>query len=104
MTQWIRCFPCKNRDVSSNPQTHVKPGAVVLVSSPRAPKARWEVETREFSEAPRSAGLAYVAVSNKKRNPVSNKVEGPVPEGGPTSKHVLWHTYTRTHQHTCMHT
>lgn len=86
------------------PRTHVKPGAIMQISNPRASKARREEEIRESPEAPRSTGLAYVTVNNKKRNSVSNKVEEPTPKGSPASTHVLCHTRTYTHQHTYRHT
>lgn len=44
--QWVKRSLCKCEDLSRDPSTHVKqPDVVTHICSPRAPPARWEMET-----------------------------------------------------------
>ena len=60
---------CKHEDLSSNPQAHVKAESVIPMS------LQDKMETRALLEACELGSLRNAA-SNKKEDPVSNKVEG----------------------------
>ena len=63
----------KCEDLSSDPNTHIKPCAIVIICAlrpPHVPTVKWEAETSESSETDGPSNLGYAAVS---RRPVQTR-------------------------------
>jgi hypothetical protein len=90
MAQWVKLLSCKHEDLSSNPQAHVKAESVIPMS------LQDKMETRALLEACELGSLRNAA-SNKKEDPVSNKVEVKISLHTHTSRALTCtHLHSRT--------
>lgn len=71
--EFVKYLLHKCEDLSSDPNTHIKPCAIMIICAlhhPRVPTVRWEAKTSESSETDRLSRLGYAAVS---RGPVQTR-------------------------------
>lgn len=90
MAQWVMCLPHKGEDLSADSQNlhHV---SMVHIYNPSTP--RWEVETRESSEAHRTFKMVYAIVNSKN----SLKVRGHLRLSSDLHGHTVECTYLLLH-------
>ena len=71
--EFVKHLLHKCEDLSSDPNTHIKPCAIEIICALRptcVPTVRWEAKTSESSETDRPSSLGYAAVS---RGPVQTR-------------------------------